>query len=352
MAYEEVACRLLGETDNDGPNQLPAAIVQYYLEIVDLASEKYANLQQQLEDNEHHIAVLERANDNGKTPNFLKLKLPEVRLFPDNSVVSLKQSFQKALDKADQEMLGCTLKERHLLRAKLCKEAEELREEVEREAMTKWMEAQGDGWNGWDHLYPVTAEVKQGDNLTRVSVPLSAAVYRTAMKNCRLKVSTLMETKRLEKASETTRRKKEQAQRKAALAQASALPRQEAEKSIERRMQDMLKPLYAEISNLKERLQGNRSAPKAADAGGAASMSAKISRTEETHQDAMEQDDASEAKRKRRRRQRSTEAKAANEPAPAPPRSASGDQARRPGLKQSCNRGGRKRKGTAGRDPE
>ena len=66
-------------------------------------------------------------------------------------------------------MLKCTLSERHLLRAKLCRDAEKLLEDVEKDATTKWMEAQGEAWNGWDHLYRVTAEVQQGEDLRRVS---------------------------------------------------------------------------------------------------------------------------------------------------------------------------------------
>ena len=90
-------------------------------------------------------------------------------------------------------MLECTLKERHLLLAKLCREAEQLIEDVVKEAMTKWMEAQGDEWNGWDHLYPVTTEVQQGEVLVRVRVPLSSNVFRIALKECRSKVSTVID---------------------------------------------------------------------------------------------------------------------------------------------------------------
>jgi hypothetical protein len=42
-------------------------------------------------------------------------------------------------------MLRCTLKGRYLLRAKLCKGAEALIEDVKSESMTKWMEAGTDG---------------------------------------------------------------------------------------------------------------------------------------------------------------------------------------------------------------
>jgi len=241
------------------------------------------------------------------------------------------------------------------LRAKLCKEAEELIEDVKSESVTKWMEAQGDGWNGWDHLYPVTTEVQQGDTTSRVVVPLSAIVYRMAMKSCRLKVSSLMETKRLENAAKEATRRKEQKLRKAALAQASALPRQKAKKSIERRIKDIVEPLRAKISSIKEWLQGNRSAPNVADAGGAAAKSAQSSRPADVHRKAVdgEQDAASESRtRKRKRRRRSTESAAVNAPAlPSPdavPRQIA-DQAKRPGLNP---RGKQGRRGSKGMDQD
>ena len=31
---------------------------------------------------------------------------------------------------------------------------------VEKEDITEWTEAQGEQWNGWDHLYPVYAVVR------------------------------------------------------------------------------------------------------------------------------------------------------------------------------------------------
>jgi len=89
MDYEEVARRLLGEKDNDGPNVLPAEIMEYFSEVVELASEQFADLQKQVDDNEHHIKVLERALENGKPPNFLMLNAPKVRFFPDESAESV-----------------------------------------------------------------------------------------------------------------------------------------------------------------------------------------------------------------------------------------------------------------------
>jgi hypothetical protein len=376
MDYEEVARRLLGETENDGPNVLPAEIIRYYSEIVELASKQFADLQKQVDDNEHHIKVLERAVENGKAPNFLQLNAPKVRFFPDDSAESLQQSYRNILDEAALAMLKCTLSERHLLRAKLCREAEKMLEDVEKEATAKWMEAQGEGWNGWDHLYRVTAEVQQGDNLIRVSVPISSTTFRIAMKQCRFKVSTLMETKRLEKAEEVKRQRKEQKLRRAALAQVSALPRPEAEKSIERRIKDIVQPLVAELGSIKEQLQqtppqtdragqriatrkdverGNRSAPRAADAGGAATKSANKSRTK-TNQDAasdVEREATSaQAGKKKRRRRHAWRKAAAYAPAPQDA-TENGDRASDLGPMRGGKQGKRhKSKGTVEKDQD
>ena len=356
MSYEEVSYRLLGQRDNVEPNVLPAAIIRWYSEIVESASKKFADLQQQLDDNEHHIKVLDKARENDKPPKFLLMKTPEVRLFPDESAKALQQSFRKILDGAAREMLECTLKERHLLRAKLCREAEQLIEDVEKEAMTKWMEAQGDEWNGWDHLYPVTAQVKQGEEFIRVKVPLSSNVFRIALKQCRSKVSTLIETRRIEKTQETANRKKERELRNAALAKASALPRQEADKSIQRRVQEMMQPLIAEVRELKDQLQGNRSAPREADAGGAAAKSAKKSRNQNTQCESAEtgRNAASEARAgKRKRRKRSAEAMTRDDSAPAPPSEIeSEDQERKSGIRGNGKQGKRRSNGPTKKDQD
>ena len=55
------------------------------------ASKKFADLQQRLDDNEHHIEVLDKARESCKPPNFLTLKTPEVRLIPDESIVALSK---------------------------------------------------------------------------------------------------------------------------------------------------------------------------------------------------------------------------------------------------------------------
>ena len=65
----------------------------------------------------------------------------------------------------------------------------------------------GDEWNGWDHLYHVIAEVKRREEFIRVKVPLSSNVFRIALKECRSKVRTLIETRRIKKTQEAANRK-------------------------------------------------------------------------------------------------------------------------------------------------
>ena len=79
------------------------------------------------------------------------------------------------------------------------------------------------------------------------------------MEVCRTLVSTHGEAKRLEKAEITRSRKTEDRLRKEALAKVSAAPRQEAEKSIEQRMQDLLQPISTRLGKIKEKLEGNPS---------------------------------------------------------------------------------------------
>jgi hypothetical protein len=142
---------------------------------VDFANNKFAEVLQQLITNEYHLKVLTKVRDKGKLPIFLKMNPIKVRFFPEEQMASLTQKYQKALDEADAKMLDSTLEERQSYGAKLCEEAEKLSNEVEKEAMTEWMEAQGNSWNRWDHFYTVTANVKkQGSKeLERIKVPLS-----------------------------------------------------------------------------------------------------------------------------------------------------------------------------------
>ena len=130
MDYEEVAYRLLGQRDNVGPSLLPEAIIRFYMEVVESASSKFADLQQKLDDNEHHIKVLYTAHVNGKPPEFLMLRTPKIRLFPADSTAAFQRRNRDILDRAAQKMLECTLNERYLLRAKLCHQTEKLIEDV------------------------------------------------------------------------------------------------------------------------------------------------------------------------------------------------------------------------------
>jgi hypothetical protein len=276
MEYEQVSRRLLEIEENTGQDQVPPPIIQYYKDIVDFASNKFAELQQQLITNEYHLNVLTKARDEGKLPVFLKMKPIKVRFFPEEQAISLTQKYQKILDEASAKMLGCTLEERQSYGAKLCEEAEKLSNEVEKEAMTKWMEAQGNTWNRWDHLYKVVANVKKegGKELIQAKVPLSTCVFRTAMKRCCKTVSTLLEEKRQRKVQEETEKRKEEKKRRAAVAQATSLPRQEADKRIEQKMDDKLQPVLEKLRNMEELFQKNGGAPTAADQDGAAITSA------------------------------------------------------------------------------
>ena len=95
------------------------------------------------------------------------------------------------------------------------------------------MESQGTTWNRWDHLYKVKANAKVDGQLTRIDIPLSSCVFRTAMKKCRTKVSTQLEESRQSKIQEDAKKRKEDKARQAALNEATSLPRQAANKRIE-----------------------------------------------------------------------------------------------------------------------
>ena len=359
MDYNDVARRLLGRIENDGPDQLPPAIIQYFEEIVDFASNKFADLRQQLSHNEHHYSVLKRAKDEGKLPHFLQLKSLEVKFFPEDEAADLHQQYRKILDEAATQMLNSTLRKRESLGKKLRQRAEDLIEEVEKEAMSKWIEAQGtqeQAWNRWDHLFRVTAIVKRDEHHTNCVIPLSSVVFRTALRSCRSKVSLIMETKRQRKTEMETARRNEEKTRRSALAQASSLPRQEAEKRIERRFEDLLQPLRSDIQSIMEHLQKNEDAPAAADADGAATGSAMKSR-KRTHRQEKKADASSESKTRRKKKLKlaagAQEATATSLHAHQATATHRGDRPRR----TESNEGGgkarkRKKRKTAGRDQE
>lgn len=302
MDYGEAAQRLLGLKENTGQDQLPPAVINYYTEIVEFASNKFADLQRNLIYNDHHLEVLKKSKDNGKLPNFLKLNPVKVRFFSEEETTSLTQKYQQALDEAAAKMLDYTLAERESLGAKLCSEAEKLNEEVETEAMTKWMESQGTNWNRWDHLYKVTAYIKIGEELRRIRVPLSTCVFRTAMKRCRTKVSTQLEENRQNKIQEEAKKRKEEKARRAAVNEATSLPRQAAEKRIQETMDEKLQPIMDRIRSMEEQLQKNETAPPAADQDGAAAKSATKKRKKSKRPRATECVEASLVTKKRKHR--------------------------------------------------
>ena len=68
-------------------------------------------------------------------------------------------------------------------------------------------ETNGTDGNSWNHLYPVITEIRRGEEFIRVKVPLSSNVFHIALKECRSKVRTLIETRQIEKTQEAANRK-------------------------------------------------------------------------------------------------------------------------------------------------
>ena len=102
--------------------------------------------------------------------------------------------------------------------------------------------------NGWDHLYLVTAVVNEAKRLSewKFRCPQKFFTPRLVL-SLRLDWSRERETRRREEANE----KKEWELQNADLTKASALPRQEANHSIQRRVQDMMQPLITEVRGLR-----------------------------------------------------------------------------------------------------
>lgn len=122
--------------------------------------------------------------------------------------------------------------------------------------MQKWMDAQHVGateanYNRWDHVFPVYA-VRDG---TKIPVPLSAVIFRTAMKECQAKVSLVLEQDMQERTERAQARRRENEKRKEILRTASSIPHQEATNSLVKQMEKLIAPLKEDIRQLKE--QGN-----------------------------------------------------------------------------------------------
>jgi hypothetical protein len=110
--YENVARRFLEIEEDTGQDQLQPTIIQYYKDIMDFASNKFAEIQQQLITNEYHLKVLTNARDEGKRPVFLKMNPIKVRFFPEEQTAPLTQKYQTALMRHLQKMLDSSLEER------------------------------------------------------------------------------------------------------------------------------------------------------------------------------------------------------------------------------------------------
>jgi hypothetical protein len=273
MKDEDVADRLLTIKPNDGRDQIPPEIITYYNDVVKTVSKTFADMKEKIDTNEYHIEALNKATARNGVPKFLEFKTPEIKYFPEegNFKSDLAKTYQAILDQAAKSMLDATLAERNKISTSLQQEARDLIESVRAEATNMWIEAQGgpDGYNRWDHIYPVFDKNNQ-------LVPLSSVVFCTAMKECRLIVTKLQHANMQKRADERKAQKQETAIRKAALAKAATIPRDEAVKTLERRMDDKIAPLVAGIQDIQAQLQGrlNKNAPIVADSSGAKGQSA------------------------------------------------------------------------------
>jgi hypothetical protein len=66
MDYKNVARRFIEIEEKTGQDQLPPTIIQYYKDIVDFASNKFAEVQHLLITNEYHLKVLTKAREEGR----------------------------------------------------------------------------------------------------------------------------------------------------------------------------------------------------------------------------------------------------------------------------------------------
>ena len=124
---------------------------------------------------------------------------------------------------------------------------------------------------------------------------------------------------------------------------------------MQQRVQDMMQPLIADARAIKEQLQGNRSAPVAADAGGARTKSAKKSGKQSPTRNPADavQDSSSEAHGGKKKYLRPGESRLHEDPAPAPSSSTkTGDRSRKIGSGKSCKQGDCRSENAATKDHE
>jgi hypothetical protein len=265
MDVKDVVGRLLEKIENTSHDNLIQPIMVYFNDVVETATKKFADLRRRLQLNKHHLEVLRKMKSNGKIPRYLKLETPRIKaeLFSDEVTAELTTKYQTTLKQASEDLLDHTIEARLNLDAKLRQEADQILEDVRTYDMQKWMEAQHVGaleanYNRWDHVFPVYA-VRDD---TKISVPLSAVIFRTAMKECQAKVSRVLEQDLQERTERAQARRRENEKRKEVLRTASSIPHQEATSSLVKQMEKLIAPLKEEIRQLKE--QGNTPALDAA----------------------------------------------------------------------------------------
>ena len=258
MNVKDVINRLLGKVNNDSHDNLIQPIMVYYNDVMEMATNMYADLRRRFQLNKHHLEVLRKMKSNGKIPRYLILETPKIRsdLFSVEVAEELRTTYHATLKQASEVLLELTIEARVNTDAKLRQEADKIIEDVRHSAMQKWMEAQHVGaleanYNRWDHVFPVYA-VHDG---TKTPVPLSAVIFRTAMKECQAKVSRLLEHDMQEKTEQIQARRRENEKRKEVLRSASSLPHREAEISLVKQMEKLIAPIAEDVRKLKE--QGN-----------------------------------------------------------------------------------------------
>ena len=258
LNVKDVINRLLGKVDNDLHDNLIQPIMVYYNDVMEMATNMYADLRRRFQLNKHHLEVLRKMKSNGKIPRYLILETPKIRsdLFSVEVAEELRTTYHATLKQASEVLLELTIEARVNTDAKLRQEADKIIEDVRHSAMQKWMEAQHVGaleanYNRWDHVFPVYA-VHDG---TKTPVPLSAVIFRTAMKECQAKVSRLLEHDMQEKTEQIQARRRENEKRKEVLRSASSLPHREAEISLVKQMEKLIAPIAEDVRKLKE--QGN-----------------------------------------------------------------------------------------------
>ena len=258
MNVKDVINRLLGKVNNDSHDNLIQPIMVYYNDVMEMATNMYADLRRRFQLNMHHLEVLRKMKSNGKIPRYLILETPKIRsdLFSVEVAEELRTTYHATLKQASEVLLERTIEARVNTDAKLRQEADKIIEDVRHSAMQKWMEAQHVGaleanYNRWDHVFPVYA-VHDG---TKTPVPLSAVIFRTAMKECQAKVSRLLEHDMQEKTEQIQARRRENEKRKEVLRSASSLPHREAEISLVKQMEKLIAPIAEDVRKLKE--QGN-----------------------------------------------------------------------------------------------